>query len=199
MDVYHQMFDGSLRPHWAGPVTMSSRRRSLGHGKQGHAIEVEGVVVPVHVPGRFLPQGAHRHTFGMGLGFPDLSGHLLHPSRDPAMAKSWAGMEQAIAGAAAKTMGWDGSMPSRNVRLTGLPPYALHLRMSGMIPRNLGQKSGDHEPIDPEHLSLTGELTKVFPIRDVSGVRFRMQTTGSPSSFKVSPGMANWSRDPGAL
>lgn len=196
MDFYHQLFDGSLRPPWAGPVTLLSTRHYLGRSKRGHAIQVAGVVLPVQVPAKYLPSGSHRHTFGMGLGFPDLSENILDPERHSELSKSWAHMEQMIAQAAAKTMGWGGSVHPRRLDMAGLPSNALHMILSGVIP---GDKQ--HKDLTPgsEQNSLVGELTKMFAIHDVSGRRVRMQRTGSPSSFKVSPFAANFSRDPLAL
>jgi len=196
MELHHELADGSIRPNWAGPVTVLSRRRGRpGHASQ--AIEVSGVVVPVQVHPRYLPVGSvHQHTFGLGLGFPDLSEHLLDPSHNPGLSKNWAKMERAIAEAAAKTMGWNGSLHPQRAGLAGLPPNALHLRLTGDVPRgkNRDEQKGSEEPD-----SLTGELTKVYPIRDVSHTMLRMQTVGSPSSFRLTPMSGSWSRDPRAL
>jgi hypothetical protein len=196
MDFHHQLFDGSLRPNWAGPVTVLSTRHFLGRSKPGHAIKVAGVVVPVQVPKKFLPSGGHQHTFGMGLGFPDLSANILDPESHSSLAQNWARMEQMIAEAAAKTMGWGGSTQTRNLGRLGLPANALHLLLSGVIPRGKQEKA---PAPGSEQNALLGELTKMFAIHDVSGKQVRMQRTGSPASFRVSPFAASFSRDPMGL
>ncbi len=197
MELHQQFADGSLRPSWAGPVRIQSRKRNVRPERQLHSVELSGVVVPVQVHPRFLPAPGHQHTFGLGLGFPDLSKFFLNPSaRQSKMSNSWAAMEGSIAAAAAQVMGWGGNVQPRQASRSQLPANALLLQLSSSILRE--RKDSDQDRIlEPD--SLSGRLTKVFPIRDVSGRMMRMQTGGASSRLRLTPFMKNWSRDPRSL
>ena len=203
MDLHYSLFDGQPRPSWAGPVTATTRKRILRPGKRSRHIELSGVVLPVEVHPRHIPSGSRGHTSGLQLGFPDLSEGLLHPGKRPDLSKHWTGIEQAIAESAARTMGWGGHAKSYQLPHAGVPDRALHLCIAGEMP-----EEGDPDEEEPgagkfgnalRMKSITGELTKLFPIRDPSGTRVRMQRVGSPSLFLVDPFSAGWSRDPRAL
>jgi hypothetical protein len=195
MNLHHQLFDGSWRPPWAGPVTVMSRRRSVRPGRMSQRVVLSGVVLPVRVHPGAVPSSGHQHTFGLGLGFPDLSNHFLNASpRESRLTKSWATLENTIAEAAAQVMGWGGSIHPRDLSRADLPRNALHLALTGEIIRD---RNDAPNGVEPE--SVTGELTKVFPIRDVSGRQLRMERTGASATLKLTPHLANWSRHPGSL
>ena len=196
MNIHTRLFDGSPRPTWAGPVTTQARPRGRG-AKRSQAVEVSGVVLPVQVHPRYLPGGSagHGHTFGLGLGFPDLSSHLLDPSRSPQLSRQWARMERTIAESAAHLLGWSSPSSSRGLIHTPTPEQALHLRVTGQVPLDDEDERALHDP----SFALSGEVSKLRPVRDVSGKRLRMQQFGSSSLFHVNPLNASWSRDPRRL
>jgi hypothetical protein len=197
MDLYHLLFDGSLRPRWAGPVTVVSRNRNIPPGKEMHSVELSGVIVPVHVHRKYVHGIAGiQHTFGLSLGFPDLRDHFLPLAQHSRISKGWEGLEDAITAAALRTMKWEKRPSTTSLNYAGLPPNALHLRLVGQRLRYRNNQARG-EIAEPD--VLAGELIKTFPIRDVSGTRLRMQTVGSPASFKLTPSIANWSRDPRSL
>jgi hypothetical protein len=192
MGLHHHLVGGAPRPHWAGPVTELELGRGRP-GRRGRSFRIAGVAVPVDVHPRYLPPGvSHRHTFGLGLGFPNLSGHLLHPGRDPRLSQQWSGVEQRVASAAARLMEWNGRARPREAGMTGVPPAALHVMLGGEIPPDDGETDGLPN-------LLTGAVTRMFPIRDVSGTQVRMQAISSPAKFELTPYTTTWSRDPAAL
>ncbi|MCK9919345.1 hypothetical protein MXD81_60465 [Microbacteriaceae bacterium K1510] len=165
-------------------------------GRRGRSFQFSGVVVPVAVHPKYLPPGVnHRHTFGLGIGFPNLSAHLLHPGRDPRLSQQWSGVEGRIASAAAQVMGWSTRARPTAASMADIPANALHVLLNGEIPPD--DDEARLRQGDPNMLS--GELTKLFPIRDVSGSRVRMQAISSPAKFELTPFGASWSRDPAAL
>jgi hypothetical protein len=196
MDLHHHFFNGVNRPGWAGPVTAETRKRRR-NGSTQQSVELAGVVLPVNVHPRYLPAGSlDRHTFGLGLGFPDLSESLLDPDLREGMSRQWSGIEQKIGAASAQLMGWGGKSDPRTANLSALPDFALHLMLKGTLPNADPDKARD--PLDPSEI-VSGEVSKVFPIRDPSGSKHRMQRVGSPLAFTVSPFNSTLSRDPASL
>jgi hypothetical protein len=194
MKFHQHMYDGSLRPHWAGPVSVASSHRNMPQGKRLHSVEMSGIVVPSDVSRRYLPGGSgHNHTYAMGLGFPDLR-ELFQPIlEDSELSKGWEGMERSIKEAAQSVMGFGSRLPRGALARAAVPPNALHLKIAGQLIRD--RFTGD-KPNNAQPDTLTGELTKVFPIKDVSGTHMRMQPVGSPASFNLTPNSGNWSRSP---
>jgi hypothetical protein len=155
-------------------------------------VEVAGVVLPLELPDRFRGGGgAHAHTGGLALGFPDLAEHF---HRHPGFARHWPALEHAISAAALRVMGWgSGPRPGRAAR-SSPPPNALRLLLSGTFPGADGE-----EGFDPDAHPLSGTLQKVFPITDVSGRNARMQSVGSPAAFRAGGSSVSFSRDPRRL
>jgi hypothetical protein len=192
MRVQHTLYDGSVRPGWAGPVTVQSHRHPGRQGRPSRSVDVSGVVLPVEVPGRYRQgSGSHSHTGGLSLGFPDLTEHLLS---HPTFSRQWSRVEPTIASAAAQVMGWGSPSAPRSAARSGVPDNALELRLSGMLPRE-----GMEDEFDPDEYPLIGSLHKVFPITDVGGRNLRMQSVGSPANLRVGRSAASFSRDPRRL
>lgn len=197
MNLHQRLFDGSLRPYWAGGVQGFSKRRELPGGKVLHSAEVTGIVLPLSVHRKYLSGNAgHRHTFGMGLGFPDLRHYFPLLMHDPEMSKGWGGLEDDIKEAALKSMHWGGAPRSRSLARAAPPGGALQMRVASRMIRD--RESGE-KLANAESDSLSGEVARVLPIRDVSGTRMRMEQVGSPANFYLTPFAARWSKDPDSV
>jgi|GEM_PF-3759561 len=194
MKLLHHFHDGSSRPQWAGAVTHVGRQKSSA--ATSTTTELGGVVVPVCVAGKYLPAAGRGHTFGLGLGFPDLSQHFLASSGNSHLAQRWKQMEDAVTGAALKTMGWKVKPYPHQLSGIGLPAHVLHLRLVPGLHRRKGDRE---EEAGAEPDIVTGEISKLFPIFDASGTRMRMERISSPSSFRLTPHHCSWSKHPSGL
>jgi len=182
-----RIYGGSPRPQWAGPVQAVSREHSGGQNQVTRSAELSGVVLPISVP------SAGSHTFGQSLGFPHLGEAL--PDMPPETWKSWSRFEQVVSEAAAGLMGWQGPQPHHRAAQMSTPDQALHLRLVG---RTVHSTSQGEEPSLRAH-GISGEVSRVFNIRDVSGRQQRYESAGSSASFQVTSGGVHWSKDPRSL
>jgi hypothetical protein len=201
----HQRFsNGASRPAWAGAVNIVSRQRTVNIVSRqpkkitaSHQIapgiqttqstEFSGLVLPVSAPS---VKGSP--SFGQGLGFPHLGEHL--PDVDPNLQKNWGRFEKVLSQAAAGMMEWKGSRDPQLASRSAAPQNVLHLRaVSQSVTRpTRGNQSSRSE-------SISGEISKMFAIRDVSGSQLRFESAGSTASFRLTPSSIELSRDPRTL
>ena len=194
VNSHRQFYDGAPRPHWAGAVQSVSRQRIAGPDRMAHSTELSGLVLPVSGASRHsLPSGS-THTFGLSLGFPHLGEHFadMHPD----LWKNWGHLEQVLGEAAAGVMGWNGPRRPRQASGLGAPENALHLRASRQTLRSTGADD-QGRLLRPD--AISGEVSKVFAIRDVSGSQLRFESACSAATFTVTPASVHWSRDPRTL
>ena len=192
MHLENRLYEGTPRPWWAGPVSITARRRPAPGKRPVERMHVAGVVVPLEVTGRFRRgSGAHAHTSAVGLGFPDLAELLLG---HPGFARQWSSVEHAICASAMQLMGWSSRPGPRDAARSAPPPNALRFFLSGFLPG-----TGEEDAFSPDEHPLSGEVQKVFPIWDVGGRNMRMRSVGSPATFQIRASSASFSRDPRRL
>jgi len=189
VNSHPQFYNGVPRPHWAGAVHSISRQRISGLNQVSRSAEISGLVIPVS-----MGPSASPHSFGQSLGFPDLREHLT--DLEPEIWKNWTRLEQAVSQAAASLMQWKGPGHPRQAFLSGVPENVLQLRASARTlkstaPENTGQL------LRPA--AISGEVSKLFAIRDVSGSQLRFESACSTCSFQITPSSVHWSRDPRTL
>jgi hypothetical protein len=190
IESHNRMFGGSPRPRWAGSVQAVSRERGAGPNLVNRSTELSGVVLPISVP----TAPGQLHTFGQQLGFPHLAEQL--PDMDPEVWKSWSRFEQVVGQAATGIMGWKRPQSHQGAIHTPMPANALHLRLTGRTVQST--PAGAAQP-SFRSSAISGEISKVFNISDVSGSQHRFESAGSSASFRVVAGAVHWSRDPRSL
>jgi hypothetical protein len=186
MTNHRYLYGGASRPVWAGPVHSASSRRLIAGGSSVHSVDVAGLVVPVSVGAQ---TGASGHSFGLGLGFPDLGKEFsdMHPG----LWDSWGRLENVLTQAATNTMAWDAPPGPRQAARTSAPLHALKLSITR---RRLTDPRSAPRPD-----TLVGKISKMFAIRDVSGTKLRFESAGAAANFTLTPSSAHWSRDPRTL
>jgi len=191
---HRQFFDGTSRPQWAGPVRSVSRQRISGLNRLAQSTEVSGLVLPVSAgTGRSQSTGA-RSGIGQSLGFPPLGGLLsnVHPD----LLKNWGRLEQVLGTAATGLMEWDGPRGTQQAARSAVPVNALQLRAERQTLTST-KAADEGRSLRPDVIS--GEISKVFAIRDVSGTHLRFESAGSAASFRVTASSLHLSRDPRTL
>lgn len=186
MNAHRRFSTGPMRPGWAGAVQSTSSRRTSGPNRVVHSTEFSGLVLPVSVP-----PAADPHTFGQGLGFPHLGDHM--PDVHPELWKNWARFERVLSQAAAGAMGWNGPLRQHHASAAAVPRHALHLVASRQVMKSKDQSG------PPRSDAITGEIRKMFAIRDVSGTQLRFESAGTSAHFRVTSAGVHWSRDPRGL
>jgi len=194
VNSHRQFYDGAPRPHWAGAVQSVSRQRIAGPNQLTQSTELSGLVLPVSVTSRHLPPAGQSHTFGLSLGLPHLGQQLadVHPD----LWKNWGRLEQVLGQAAAGVMGWDGPQQPQQASRQAAPDNALQLRVFRQTLKSTSPEDGGRL-LRPD--AISGEVSKVFAMKDVSGSQLRFESAGSAATFEVTPSSLHWSRDPRTL
>jgi len=188
VNSHRRLYGGAARPPWAGAAKSTSSRRATTSNREVHSTELSGLVIPVSLAS---PGGSH--TFGKGLGFPDLGEQM--PDVHPDLWKNWVRLEHVLSQAAAGTMGWNGPRSPQRVSTSGAPETVLHLVATRQVVKSRdGQTSGPRRGD-----AISGEIRKMFAVRDVSGSQLRFESAGSSANFEVTPSSLHWSRDPRTL
>jgi hypothetical protein len=191
---HRQFYDGAPRPHWAGAVQSVSRQRLTGPNRSTQSTEVSGLVLPVSVTSQASPPAGQSHTFGQSLGLPHLGEQFadVHPD----LWKNWGRLEQVLGQAATQVMGWDGPQRPGQASSSAAPDNALQLSAFRRTVKSTNPEDGG-QLLGPD--SISGEVSKVFAIQDVSGTQRRYESAGSAATFEVTPSSVHWSRDPRTL
>ena len=184
--LHDRTYGGSPRPQWAGAVQSVSREHSGTPNQLTRSTELAGVILPMSVP------AVGGHTFGQSLGFPHLGDAM--PDMPTEIWKGWPQFEQAISEAAAGVMGWEGPKARHQILQTNTPEQALHLRVTGRTVESTSDVGSSVQAY-----GISGEVSKVFNIRDVSGRQQRFESAGASATFQVTPAAVHWSRDPRSL
>jgi len=190
--THRHFHNGVPRPHWAGTVQSVSRQRITAPNQLTESTELTGLVLPVHSPSS--PSGSQAHTHGRSLGFPDLGEQFGDASPD--LWSNWGRLEQLLGEAAAATMGWDGHQEPRRASGMTPPANALHVRVYRQTLKSTAPED-EGGLLRPD--SISGDISKVFAIRDVSGSQLRYESAGTSAAFHVTSSSVHWSRDPRTL
>lgn len=191
----HQLFyDGTPRPRWAGAVQSVAKQRATGPNRLTQSTELSGLVLPVSGTSRYSPPSGPSHSFGQSLGLPHLGELLANKSAD--IWKSWGHLEQALGQAAAGVMEWGGPVRPQQAYRQGAPNNALRLRASCQSQTSTAKADAGRQ-LRPDEIS--GEVSKVFAIGDVSGTQLRYESAGSSATFRATPAGVHWSKDPKTL
>jgi hypothetical protein len=190
VNSHRNFYNGAPRPHWAGAVQSVSRHRVTGPHQSTQSTELSGLVLPVSAS---APAG-QSHTFGQSLGLPHLGEQFtdVHPD----LWKNWGRLEQVLGQAATQVMGWDGPQRPGQASSSAAPDNALQLSAFRRTVKSTAPEGGG-KVLGPD--SISGEVSKVFAIQDVSGTQRRYESAGSAATFEVTPSSVHWSRDPRKL
>lgn len=187
IESHRRLYGGAPRPHWAGAVQAVISQKLTGSNRLSHNLEFSGLVLPISV--RAVAKG---HTYGQSLGFPHLGEQL--PDMSPEFWKNWGHLERVVGEAASALMGWGGPQPLHRAVHSSMPENALRMRL---VSRSVLSRTDDNRVLQAGGVS--GEINKMFNIRDVSGTQHRFESAGASAMFTVTPGAVHWSRDPRSL
>ena len=194
MTSHRHFYDGASRPQWAGSVQSESRQRITGKDQLTQSTELSGLVLPISVSARYSSPSGSSQASGLSLGFPHLGEHFVDMHDD--LWKNWGRLEQVVGEAAAGAMGWNRPQGPHQASRAGVPENALRLRA---LRQTLTSTGADDTGRLLRPDSITGEVSKMFAIRDVSGSQLRFESACAGATFRVTPAGVHWSRDPRTL